>query len=416
MWWAGKDRMWGSISDSFASFDDEFEGDAGPINRSIGSGPVDTINWLLPLQRLVVGADAEIRSARSSSFDEPLTPTNFNLKGVATEGSAAIGAIKVGTSGVFVAGVRFYEAAYDSGSYDYAASEISQLVPEIGEPGIVRVVVQHKPEKRIHAVRSDGTVAVMVYDKQEEVSCWIDVETPGAGGFVEDAVVLPGEIEDQVYYTVRRTVGGTVRYHEKFALESECRGFPEARLADSHIVFSGAATDTITGLGHLEGEEVVCWGWNTDTPFTNADGDEIGRDMGTFTVTSGAITGLTDDVTDAVVGAGYDAQYKSTKLAYGVDGGSALTMKKKVSQLGLIARWLHALGLRYGPDFDHLDDLPQVVRGVTIDAHDMRSAYDDEQFAFDGEWDTDSRVCLEASAPKPATVLALVVALEANVK
>lgn len=417
LWWAGKDRIWGSISDSFSSFDDGFEGDAGPISRSIGSGPVDTINWLLPLQRLLLGADAEIRSARSSSFDEILTAGNFNLKGIATEGSNSVAGAKVGTSGIFVSGLRVYEAGYDAGSYDYAVSELSQLVPEIGDPGIVRIVIQHKPEKRLHCVRADGTVGLMVYDKQEEVNCWLDIETPGASGLIEDAVVLPGLIEDEVYYTVRRTIdGGTVRYHEKWAMESQCRGLPEARLADSHTVYSGAVTTVITGLSHLEGEEVVCWAWNTVTPFTNAAGAAIGHDMGVFMVSGGQIAGLADPVTNAVVGLYYEASYKSSKLAYAVEAGSALTQKKRVAQLGVIGRWLHALGLRYGPSFEVMDDLPRVEQGVVIDANDMRVAYDEEQFSFDGDWSTDARICLVAAAPRPATLLALVIGMETNVK
>lgn len=413
LWWAGKDRIWGSISDAFNSFDDTFEGDAGPISRSIGSGPVDTVGWLLPMQRLLLGGEGKIYSARSSSLDEPLSPTNFNIKSISTQGAAQVGGAVLDTSAIFVqrSGVRVYEAAYDPGSYDYAVSELTQLVPEIGEPGIAKIVVQHQPEKRIHIIRTDGTVGVMVYDKQEEVTCWIDIET---SGLVEDAVVLPGDVEDQVYYTIRRTINGsTVRYHEKWAMESQCRGFPEARLADSFAVYSGAATMTLTGYDHLEGEEVVIWGWNTDEPFTNAEGDEIGRDLGVFTVSGGEIEGLPDQVTDAIGGLYYEAPYKSTKLSYAAE---ALTAKKKVSQVGVIGKWLHARGLRYGPDFDNLDDLPQVERAVVIDENDMRSAYDEEMFTFGGFWDVDSRICLVAASPRPATVLAVVIGMDANPK
>lgn len=408
LWWAGKDRMWGSVSDAFDSFDDETEGDSGPISRSIGSGPVDVIHWLLPLQRLLSGADGAIRSARSTSLDEPLTPLNFNLKEVSTQGADAQVAVKVDTSGVFVQrnGVRLYEAAYDPGSYDYAISELTQLVPEIGEPGIVKVVVQHQPEKRFHCIRSDGTVAVMVYDKQEEVLAWIDYETDGA---VEDAVVLPGTTEDQVYYTARRDINGTVRYHEKFALESACRGFPDAKLADSFIEYSGAAVTTITGLSTLEGQTVVCWGWNTTTPFTNAEGVEIGRYFGTFTVSGGQISGLSSSVTNAIVGLGYSATYKSSKLSPSAE---ELTRKKKVVGVSLIARWLHASGLQYGPNFDYLDDLPAIEDNEEVSANDMRSAYDEPAFPFPGTWDSDSRVCLKASAPKPATILACLVTVD----
>lgn len=408
LWWAGKDRQWGSESDAYHDYDDETEGDAGPINRSIGSGPVDTIHWLLPLQRLLSGADGAIRAARSSSLDEPLTPTNFNLKEVSTQGARGVPPVKIDTSGVFVqaGGVRVYEAARDPSGYDYMVSELTQLVPEIGEPEIVKVVVQNQPEKRIHCIRSDGTVAVMVYDKQEEVSCWVDYETDGE---VEDAVVLPGDVEDDVYYTVKRTIdSSTVRYHEKFALESECRGMPKAKLADAFIEYSGTATTTITGLSTLEGKEVVCWGWNTDDPFTNEAGDAVGRDMGTFTVSGGSIT-VDEEVTNAVVGLAYTWRFKSTKLSWSVED---LTKKKKVVRLAVVGKWLHAAGLRYGPDFDNLDDLPLVENGGVVDADDLREDYDEPGFAFPGNWDGDSRVCLEGASPRPCTVLACVIDLE----
>ena len=416
LWWAGKDRIWGSVSDAYHSYDEDFEGDAGTINRSIGSGPVDSVGWLIPLQRLLLGGEGKVYSTRSSSLDEPLSPTNFNIKSITAQGAAQVNGALVDTAAVFVqrSGTRVYSAEYDATAYDYGVSELTQLVPEIGEPGIVRLAVQHQPEKRIHCIRSDGSVALMVFDRQEEVTCWIDIETPGASGFVEDVVVLPGEVEDQVYYTVKRTINSsTVRYHEKWALESECRGFPSAKHADSFKSYSGSAVTTITGLSHLEGKEVVVWGWNTVTPFTNSDGDAIGRDLGTFTVASGQITGLANAVTNAVVGLAYTAQYKSTKLSYAAE---ALTAKKKVSQVGLIARWIHAQGLRYGPDFDNLDDLPQVERAAAVSQNDMRTAYDEEQFPMGSRWDTDSRICLEASSPRPVTVLGLVIGMETNVK
>ena len=78
--WAGKDKTVLSQSDAFYGFDSHTEGDSGPINRSIGSGPVDTINWVLPLQRLMLGGQGAEHSCRSNSLDEPLTPTNFNIK------------------------------------------------------------------------------------------------------------------------------------------------------------------------------------------------------------------------------------------------------------------------------------------------------------------------------------------------
>lgn len=399
LWWSGKDRVQGSVSDAFFSFDDETEGDSGPINRSIGSGPVDTIYWLMPVQRLLLGGAGTISAVRSSSFDEPLTPTNYNRKDISTQGSATPAAVKIDTSAVFVqrGGIRVFEAAYSGDAYDYVANDLTVHVPEIGEPGIVKVVVQHQPEKRIHCIRSDGTVAIQVYDPGEEINCWIDVET---AGFVEDAVVLPGTVEDQVYYTVRRTINGsTRRYHEKWALESECQGATLNKQADSFVAYTGAQAP-LNALSHLEGQEVVCW----------ADG----TDRGVFTVSGGTIP--VNCAQGAVVGLGYEARYKSVKLAYGVENGTALCQKKRINRLGVIAQNIHPLGLRYGPDFDTLDDMPAVEDYARIDQNAIRSQYDEEMFEFPGDWSTDSRLCLTASAPRPVTLLACVIGIEAHSK
>ena len=39
---AGQNGVEGSLSDAFDSFDETFAGDAGTIDRTVGSGPVDT--------------------------------------------------------------------------------------------------------------------------------------------------------------------------------------------------------------------------------------------------------------------------------------------------------------------------------------------------------------------------------------
>lgn len=400
LWWAGSDKIKGSISDGFSSYDDEFVGDAGPIQRSIGSGPVANINWMLPLQRLLLGADGSIWSARSSSFDEPLTPTNFNLKDVSTQGANAANAVKIDTGAIFVqrSGVRVYEAEYDGSAYDYAVKELTTHIPEIGEPGIIRTAVQMQPEKRVHCARSDGTVAILIYDKAEEVVCWVDFETDGE---VEDIVILPGTDEDQVYYQVKRTINGaTERYHEKWANESDCQGSTLNKQADAFLSGSGSGS-LITGLDHLEGETVVCW----------ADG----MDKGTFTVSGGSIS--VEYTQGYVVGLAYEARFKSTKLSYtDPEGNSALCDKKRVSQLGVIAQNMHSLGLQYGPDFDTLDDMPTTEKYETVGDDTIWAQYDEELFSFTGEWDTDSRLCLKASAPRPVTLLAAIVEMEVNKK
>lgn len=252
--WAGHNGIWLSASDAYDSFGADIEGDAGPIARTIGQGPVDTINWMISLQRLALGAEGAEWVARSSSFDEPLTVTNFNMKAVSTQGSGSVDGVKVDDRAIYVqrGGTRVFALALDGETLDYNASHLTALIPEIGQPGIVRMAVQRQPDTRIHCVRSDGTVAILVFDRIENVVCWVEFSTDGE---VEDVVILPGEDateEDRVYYVVKRTVGtvsttpsaSIVIAHARFTGASTA-GFASASTSPAALSAAGTATVTL---------------------------------------------------------------------------------------------------------------------------------------------------------------------------
>lgn len=413
--WEGRDKIDASISDGFDSFDPDFEGDAGPISRSIGSGPVDTINWALSLQRLILGGQGSEFSVRSSSLDEPLTPTNFNLKPASTQGSAAVAAVKVDQNGVFVqrGGARIFELAFGASGVDYEAGHLSALAPEIGLPGITKILVQRQPDTRLHFLRSDGTVVMLVFDKLEEVIALMEIETDG---LIEDGVVLPGdpgEAEDEVCYEVARTIGGaTKRYLEKWAFESECRGATLNKQADCFITYSQSASATIGGLAHLEGKAVVVW--DNGKCLRTAAGA-----IATFTVSGGQITvtnaGAAYLATQGVVGLGYDATYKSAKFVELMESVQATLMDEQIiKSLGLVLADVHAKGLRYGQSLvdSEMRDLPQIHRGAPVDPDTVHVDYSSGKMTFPGTWDDDARLCMKASAPRPATVLCAIAEVE----
>jgi len=412
LWWFGRGKYWGSITDAYASFDAEEEGATAPISRAIGFGPVDKIRWAIGLQRLLSGTDSAEISARSTSFDEPLTVANFNLKAASTEGSANVPAVRIDTQAVFVqgSGQRVYMLSYSWDANDYVTQDLTELLPDFNNAGIARLAVQRKPDTRVHAIRNDGTVGMLLFHRPESIICWIEFETDGQ---VEDCFVLPGTEEDQVYYVVKRTIGGaTKRYVERLAKLSDCIGGTLNKQADSFVEFTNSpASDTVSGLDHIEGKSAVVWA--DGKCLTDANGD-----IATFTVTSGAITltnaGVSYNATTGIVGLAYRARYKSTKLAYAAGLGSPLLQRKRVDRLGLLMRYVHAKGITYGPDFDTMDDLPLVHEGEVIDPDTVHGVFDDDFIEFPGDWDTDSRVCLEANAPRPARVVALVMSMKTN--
>lgn len=412
LWWPGKNWNIGSVSDAFESFDDTIEGDSAPIIRSIGDGPVDTINWALSLQRLILGGQSAEISARSSNFDEPLTPTNYNIKNASTQGSSNVAAVRADDIGIYVStnGWQLYALEFDANKYDYGSENLTELYPNIGSPGFTRIVVQRKPDTRIHAMRSDGTVMIMVFNPLEKVRCMVNFTTDG---LVEDMFVLPGAVgdeEDKVYYLIKRTINGsTKRYLEKWALESECVGGTLNKQADSFISGTQAASSTITGLSSIEAKSVVVWANGVCLADTNGD-------ILTFTVSSGQITGLTHYgvailVTSYAVGIAYVGQFKSTKLAYAAQLGTALGMQKRVTRIGLVAANTHHKGIQFGPSFDRMDTIPQNILGANVAQDTVYPTFDVGDLTFPGGINNDIRLCLQASAPRPANLMAAVLGI-----
>jgi len=394
LWFVGQDKAHGTVVDDFSNHDDATIGDSGPISRSIGEGPLETLRWLLSVGgNMLTGGDLAEFRMRATSDDGILTPTNFNIKAVSTAGSGATDAEVLDDKVIYVdkSGTRVRELTPNGDRY--SAVDLSLLSPEICEPLISDLAVQTSPDIRVHAVRSDGKVAILSYNPTEEVRAWWLFETDGV---VEEAFLLPGTVEDAVYYVVKRTINAaTVRYLEKWALNSECQGGTLNNQADSFVTYSGAATTSITGLTNLEAKAVVVW----------ADGDAL---VGTFTVSGGAIT-LATAASNVVVGLAYTAQFKSTRLA---QSGAQLVARARIDHLGVILRNSHEQGLQYGPDFSTLDNLPLEEAGELLDGQGTWSSYNYQFFEFNGAYTVDSRLCLQAAAPKPCTVMAAVIKMD----
>jgi hypothetical protein len=415
LWWAGKGLEWGSVSDAFDSFDDSIESDDGPIRRTLGKGPIDNVNWILSSSNLLFGMEGGVQVARASSQDEPLTQAQFGLKPVSNKGTAPIQAVLLDTSAAYVGNddQRMFEVPFDGVAYS-APIDMTALCPEIGSPGFVGVAVQNSPDRRLHCWRSDGTVAVLVFDKVENVTCWIEVETDGE---VEDIVVLPrdpdGGPEDRVYYAVKRFRGdlGEQRYLERWAEETEAMGAADNRMADSFVVTTTPGL-TVTGLDHLEGNLVVVW---QDGVCPLVDG-ALGRQPKTYTVTGGQITLDTPIVSFACVGLPYTATYKSAKGAVRDAQQMLLNQRQKIDTLGVVLADTHPQGLKYGQDFDNMDELPQIEEGAAVDLDAVWTEYDYDVFTVNGTWSTDARLCLKALAPLPCTLLGVSLGEQGNAR
>jgi hypothetical protein len=407
LWLAGADQVSGSYSDDFSNFDVNEVGDSGPIIRSVATGPVNKVQWMLGLSRLIIGTSGAESVMRSSSFDEPLTPSNNSIKDASTYGSANVQAVKIDRSGVFVSrsGKRAYDVSFSVDAQDYSSSEITRYNPTILE-GVCKVIaVQRQPDTRIWFVLNDGTCAVLTHEKSEDVISWARFTTDG---FIEDVCVLPNADSDDVTLIVRRTIAGVdYRYREKLAYESQASGGLETYMSDSFVAQSISATNLVSGLSHLNGKSVVVW--MNGNPLLDANDDPA-----LFVVASGAITIPAVSTGRVICGLPYTGYWKSTKLAYAAQTGTAMSQRKIATSVAPILYMTHNQAIRFGQDFERMDPLPRSLKGLDVGVSAMLDDYDYDAFALPGSWSNDSRLCMKFRSPMPATVLGVGIGMESH--
>lgn len=395
LWWFGGDTAYGSVVDDFTNYDDSVVGDSGPIIRSIGSGATEGAVWALDMQRLIVGTTGFEASIRSSSFDEPLTPTQFTVRNASTLGVANVPAVKVDRGAFFVqrAGRRIYEIAYSGETNDYTSNDVSRLVPIAFDDGVLAMAVQRQPDTRVYFVLNTGTVVVLTYERDDKVVAFTTITTPN--GLFEDVAVLPGDEQDNVYFIVNR---GGARYVERMGNERDQSAVSTCTLLDGYKVLTGSIS-SISGGDQWAGETVNVWADGARRASVTLDGSGAAALGGTYS--------------RVVYGKAYDAEFTSVKLAYAAQLGSAVGQTKIVRHAGLVLRNSCVDGIELGRDSANTYPMPPYVNGAARTASQFFANYDEGAFPIDADWDVDSRLYLKAdSSYGPVTVQAIIMDIE----
>lgn len=386
LWSLKDDKFWGSYSEAYESHDYD-EGNSSAIARSVAVGAANTGQWILGLSRLIVGTEGAEVVIRSNAFDEPLSTTNMTVREMSTFGVGDVMPIKVDTRCLYCDSSEYHlmEIVYNVQIQDYVARPLTTLHRDIGDPGITQLAVMRRPDTRVLGARADGQLLVKLFDPSENVMGWARWTSPD--GEIESVVVLPGgrQNQDELYISVKRTIGETdYRYLEKLGPVKYTTA-QSARVLDSYVEWTGSSSATIDGLDHLEGKSVTVW----------TSGYKI---AGTFTVTSGEIT-LPEAVTNAVVGLEVTGYYKSSRLSFGAQRGTALAQRGRPNTINFILRNAMKGEIRYGQDFTKMHRLSDRKRTDTYDAGPALVTEVTDTLTVPGRIGLDSRICIKMTGP-----------------
>ncbi len=379
-----------------ADYEDFEEGVNDADSFPVTIPTTNRILWVEALESLIAGTGGDEWKIASNDFGTPITPTNNTIRQQTNYGSKAMQALKVNESILFVdfVGRKIRELTYSEEFGKHVAPDLSSLAEHITYSGITSIAHQRNPDSIIWCTLTDGSLISMTYERDQNVVAWADHPIDG---LVQSVCVIPRAVEDEVWITVKRTMAGVnsgvfVIYIERMA----SRTFTD--IDDCFFVDSGrtiehsyAATTTIAGLLHLEGETVALLG--------------DGVDLDTYTVSSGIITASTA-VTTAQVGSAYTSKLQPMKPVIGTQMGTSAASIVKVPEMGISL--LDSAGVKYGTSDSALYD---------IDLDDARwvnlSEIDDlftgtVTVATDGGFSLEAPLIISSSSPLPLTVRALI--------
>jgi hypothetical protein len=197
---------------------------------------------------------------------------------------------------------------------------------------------------------------------------------------------------------VKRTIGGAVkRYIERLDDDfTDDRELEDSVWVDSAVVYDGAATTTITGLDHLEGETVQILADGAGHP------DKV--------VSGGAVT-LDREASKASVGLGSVADVVPVRLEAGAREGTTQGKIQRYARVGVY--FYRTLGAKAGRDADHLETIPFRVPEDPMDSAPPLFT-GEKVFPVSSVHQVDPRLLFRQDLPLPFTILSLAPELETH--
>lgn len=375
--------------------------DDSAINVTLASNKVNGITWLQSSKVLLVGTiGGEWQGRAASSMAEPMTPTNIVFTEETTHGSIDnCQPVKVGPAVLFLqrSGQKLRELSYNFELDGWMSRDLtiaSEHILRIGTQGI-RMAYQNEPYSIVWVILSNGALAGLTYQREQEVVGW-HYHQLGGSGIVESIAATPtvAATENTVYMVVRRTInGGTERYIEKLVTDD----FDDAtdfRFVDSHVsedVGVGSGGTTWAALSHLIGTTVAVL--------------VEGTYVGTYVVDSDGEVDIAPNVVAGVMVAGlpYTSKFKSLPVQGGSPYGSADMSKKRVHKLFL--RLYNAINAKVGSG-------ESALQTKTFNSGNLYTG--DVELNTNLDYGSDGVFHLQVSDPYPMTLLGHVAQLHAN--
>lgn len=387
--------VWGSVVEDYENMRLSSNSDGG-LFVTLSSKEANRIQWMESQDKLMIGTSGNEWTLGASNADEGITPANVQAQKQSSYGSKYMSAATINDVMLFVQrqGRKVRELTYVLDRDGWVAPDLTVLSEHITAGEIVESDYQQQSDAIFWAIRGDGQLVGMTYERDQEVVGWHRHTTDGAFESVATIYGLSGS--DEVWLAVRRTINGqTVRYIERFAIgareDFDTQNKPHWWHLDCAVRYQGAATATMSGLSHLNAKTVHVLGDGAVlTPKTVASAS-IDLEKSCTVILAGlpftsVVQPMTLDIPNLPDGTSRGRHKRIDRVNVSVQK----SMGGEVSTDGVTWQWL------YPRDFDDpMDASPPPFSG-------------DTEVVVASDYDRNIPLYIRQTQPLPMTILALV--------
>lgn len=436
---------------------------------TIASNQVNRVRYLKAQRTLIIGTTGGEFTVTADGTDAAVTPTNLTIKKQSSFGTADVDALPVGNAVIFLqkAKRKFRELAYNFDSDGYVAPDLTILNDAVTDSGINEFTYQQEPSSILWAVRDDGILIGLTYQRSENVVAWHKHKLGGSFGtnqfgIVESIASISGTLdEDELWVIVKRTINGsTKRYIECFSdFDFDETNSTDFKFLDSFLTYSGPSTTlngtisssatsivltdassfTATGTILIDNERISYTGKSTNTltgctrgfnstaAAAHTTGATVKQVVNSFsglshleaqsvgiladgsthankTVSSGAIT-LDRYVNKAAVGLNYSSVLQTMRIEGGAEEGTSQGKTKRISKV--VLRLFETVGVKVGPDLNNLETIPFRSSSDPMDTPVSTFLAGDKEIEFRDDYNTDGFIFVKQEQALPCSVLAI---------
>ncbi len=227
------------------------------LRFKVAAQRANAIKHLIPaLDLLMMTASTEWRIFSGSG--NALTASSLTVKSQAQNGASNIQPITVNNFILYAGaqGGHLREMSYQWQSSGYLSNDVSLLAPHLFDYNtITDMTFSRAPTPILWAINNAGALLGLTYVPEQQVSAWHKHDT--TNGMFESCVTVTENNADVLYVIVNRTINGATKRYIECLHTRNFTAQADAFFVDCGLTYSGAATTTLTGLSHLEGQAVA---------------------------------------------------------------------------------------------------------------------------------------------------------------